>query len=227
MVSFLSSFWLPLLSTFQSFSVFFFLLLLLFLLSLFIFCLFHLPIPTLFIPEYLKSPFMLVFSFILLIKNLLFSIRENKSKAHVNWHIWFLLSERTVTFTECPGGDSPSHSRGAGLQPRTTSCQGPCSSILPHPASMETTFFDPESMVQCKHSSSCDKLMAIWSCPLPLRSLNASWDPRSHSNLACYAMSDNLGNLSEAQQQDQVVITSWVCPQGTLRLKGMLYCGVV
>ena len=30
------------------------------------------------------SPFMLVFSFILLIKNLLFSIRENKSKAHVN-----------------------------------------------------------------------------------------------------------------------------------------------
>ena len=38
MVSFLSSFWLPLLSTFQSFSVFFFLLLLLFLLSLFIFC---------------------------------------------------------------------------------------------------------------------------------------------------------------------------------------------
>ena len=62
------------------FCFFFFLLLLLFL-SFLIFCLFYFLIPTLFITEYLKSPFILVFSFILLIKNLLFSIRENKSKA--------------------------------------------------------------------------------------------------------------------------------------------------
>ena len=102
---------------------------------------FHLPIPTPFIPEYLNSPFILGFSFILLIKNLLFSIWGNKSEAHWNWCVQFLLSEGRVTFTECHSACSRRQRAQQGRW-ASISCQGPVlSHHTTHTASM-TTFSD-------------------------------------------------------------------------------------
>lgn len=101
-------------------------------------CLFPLSTPTPFVPD-LKSPFSLIFSFILLPKNLLVSIRENKSQVDWKW-IQFLLWEGKATLTVCPHQEIACHSHTVG---RPAWCRGPC--FTTHTACTSRTFSDPES----------------------------------------------------------------------------------
>lgn len=118
-------------------------------------CLFPLSTPTPFVPD-LKSPFSLIFSFILLPKNLLVSIRENKSQVDWKW-IHPVLAMRRESDAYCvstPGDSLPqSHSGEACLVP------GP---MLYHPHCLyEQDIFWPRVHTQWWQNDFCGDTLLV------------------------------------------------------------------